>query len=236
MATGVLLIGSTGTGKSTAIESLNPEETMVISISGKPLPFRGHKKKYTKMVLDIDNWNRAEGTYPKVLEKGNIYHVKDILGSWRVTKAVLEMCLKSKKYKNIIIDDFGYLIINEYLHKIRLNDRSWDRFEDIADHIQQIVSTINNDDSDKLVILTAHEEVDSFGYKKLKTIGKMLDEKICIEGLFSIVLFSEHTDEGYYFVTQADSSSGKSPRGMFEELRIQNDCQFVRDKILEYEE
>ena len=64
----------------------------------------------------------------------------------------------------------------------------------------------------------------------------MLDEKICIEGLFSIVLFSEHTDEGYYFVTQADSSSGKSPRGMFEELRIQNDFQFVRDKILEYEE
>ena len=191
---------------------------------------------YTPMVLDIENWTKAEGTYPKVITKGNFYNVKDVLGSWRVTKAVLEMCLKSKKFKNIIIDDFGYLIVKEFLHKIRMNDRSWDRFEDIADHIEQIVSTIGNDESDKLVVLTAHEELDADGKRKLKTIGKMLDERICIEGLFTIVLCSEHDDDGYYFETQENNSNAKSPRGMFDDLKIPNNLQYVRDKILEYEE
>lgn len=134
-----------------------------------------------------------------------------------------------------VIDDAGYLLSFEMFK--RANETGYGKFTDMAKNFFDMLDFINTQlPSDVIVYITMHTEDDSEMHKvKVKTIGKMLDQNLKIEGLFSIVLRAVQTEDGYKFVTRDDMvSTAKSPIGMWEEDMIDNDLKAVDTTIREY--
>jgi len=220
MSNAILVLGKTGSGKSTSVETLNPEETFMINVVGKDLPFRGGKKKYSA-------------------EKKNYFEASNYAKILNVMKSVND---KAPHIKTLIIDDMQYIMSYEFMTS---NTSGFDKFNEIAEHMFAIINLAKNMRDDLEVIFLAHteENVDSMGQKsyKIKTIGKLLDDKITIEGLFTIVLMAEQREVGmetqFGFRTRGTvRDTVKSPKGMFEEEYIPNDLKLVIDKIKEYNE
>jgi len=133
----------------------------------------------------------------------------------------------------IIIDDFQYIMANEFMR--RSKEKSYDKFNDIGFNAWSIINHAQSVDSDIRVYFMSHVETDMNGKTKIKTIGKMLDEKITLEGLFTIVLGASVSDSKYTFATQnGGSDTLKSPMGMFDDLHIDNDLKMIDDTIIEY--
>ena len=108
-------------------------------------------------------------------------------------------------------------------------------YNDIADSFWNLTEQIKKLPNDKIVYILMHEDKNEFGDVKPKTIGKLIDDKVCLEGLFSIVLRAKKVDKNYFFFTQStDGDVAKSPIGMFDELYIENDLKLVDDKIREF--
>jgi len=219
------IVGETGSGKSRSIKNLNPAETVVMNTVGKSLPFQGWKKNYTKMT-DIS---------------GNFYISDD------AEKIISVMHLVSDKrpeIKSIICDDFQYLMSNEFMN--RASEKGYDKFTDIAKHAWMVLDHGRRLRDDLNVFILTHDQIvmeDFAPKRKMKTIGKLLDDKITLEGMFSVVLFTDVTKEKdkdvltYKFITQSDgSTTGKSPEGMFKSLKIDNDLKLVSDSIKSYYE
>ena len=226
MAQGVLIIAESGAGKSTSIETLDPKETFIINVANKPLPFKGWKKKYTI-------WSKENPS-------GNMYD--------KATPESIEACVKyvSEKrpeIKNIIIDDFQYMSSFEFFDKA--NEKGYEKFTQIGAHLARIARMPKDMREDLLIFFLTHAEeaTDMEGKRKFKakTIGKMVDEKLTLEGLFSIVLFgkAKRNKDGeirYVFETQTNGENTcKSPRGMFPTLEVANDLQLVVKAIKDYE-
>jgi hypothetical protein len=226
MAQGVLIIAESGAGKSTSIEALNPKETFIINVANKPLPFKGWKKKYTI-------WSKDNPT-------GNMYD--------KATPENIEACIKyvSEKrleIKNLIVDDFQYMSSFEFFDKA--NEKGYEKFTSIGAHLARISKMPKDLRDDLTVVFLTHAEegTDVEGKRKFKakTIGKMVDEKLTLEGLFSVVLFGKvkKNKEGeirYIFETQTTGDNTcKSPRGMFESFEIPNDLNYVIKCMKDYE-
>ena len=137
----------------------------------------------------------------------------------------------SKEYKSIVVDDFQYLMANEFMR--RSTERGYDKFTDIARHAWDIADTVSKLPADVIVYIMCHLDTDgNTGAEKIKTIGKLLDEKICLEGMSTIVLKTNVTDGQYYFITQNNGKdTTKSPAGMFPAYAIDNDLHYVDQKI-----
>lgn len=229
MANVIAVVGDTGQGKSTSIESLNPAETTIINVVGKPLPFKGWRSKY-KTPAQAD---KSKG------ERANLLVTSDYK---LITNAIAELA-KTPTVKNIVLDDFQYLMSGEYMD--RAKERGYDKFTEMALHVWDLLKQARSLRDDLNIICLTHDEevADSGGdvtVRKMKTIGKMLDQKVTLEGLFTVVLFTEvHSSEAgnkYYFRTQTDGvTRAKSPKGMFDEVLIPNDLQYVIERIYEYE-
>ena len=134
-----------------------------------------------------------------------------------------------------VIDDAGYLLSFEMFK--RANETGYSKFTDMAKNFFDMLDFINTKlPNDIIVYITMHTEDDSEMHRvKVKTIGKMLDQNLKIEGLFSIVLRAVQTEDGYKFVTRDDMvSTAKSPIGMWEEDMIDNDLKEVDRVIREY--
>lgn len=148
--------------------------------------------------------------------------------------------LYSTQSKSIVIDDAGYLITNEFMrnHGNGKGNAVFSMYNDIADHFWNLIQFIvNKVQEDKIVYVVMHEETNDFGEIKPKTIGKLLDEKVNIEGMFTIVLRSVYQDNKYQFVTQSiDGSVAKSPIGLFTDEYIDNDLLLVDKAIRKYYE
>jgi len=140
---------------------------------------------------------------------------------------------KSKK-KTIVIDDAQYLMANEFMR--RALEKGYDKFTEIANNFWTLINGITNGlDNDVIVYFLMHTDTSDDGCEKAKTIGKMLDEKICIEGMVSIVLKTAVKDGVYKFVTQNNGrDTVKSPLGMFTTFEIDNDLKIVDQTIREY--
>lgn len=203
MATAVLIMGESGSGKSASLRNFAPNEISVFNVTSKPLPFKQGKTKIPK----IDN----------------------------ATYADIANALANPNKRAYVIDDAGYLLSFEMFK--RANETGYSKFTDMAKNFFDMLDFINTKlPNDIIVYITMHTEDDSEMHRvKVKTIGKMLDQNLKIEGLFSIVLRAVQTEDGYKFVTRDDMvSTAKSPIGMWEDDMIDNDLKAVDATIREY--
>lgn len=205
MGIGVLIIGKSGSGKSASLRNFKKEDVGIINVISKPLPF---ENKNGLITVNTDNY-----------------------------ASVFDLLEKSKA-KSIVIDDAGYLISNQFMRKhsnVGNGNAVYNLYNDLADNYWQVTEKIKQLPDNKIVYIMMHIERNDFGDIKPKTIGKLLDDKICLEGLFSIVLRSKKVDQNYYFFTQStENDVAKSPMGMFNDLFIDNDLKFVDDRIREF--
>ena len=142
--------------------------------------------------------------------------------------------MQTTNKKVIVIDDTQYLMCNEFMR--RATEKGYDKFTEIAQNFWSlVVQEVNKLPSDTIVYLLCHTATDENGVEKMKTIGKLVDEKITPEGLFTIVLKTAVSDGNYAFVTQNNGKDTvKSPEGMFSTYAINNDLKYVDEKIRNY--
>lgn len=144
--------------------------------------------------------------------------------------------LKKAAKKCYVIDDSQYLLCFEMFD--RAKETGYQKFTDMAQHFYTLIQTILRDTPDDVIVYFLHHtELTADGKRKAKTIGKMLDEKLTLEGLFTIVLICETDGERHWFTTQSDGmTTAKSPIGMFAEREIDNDLKMVDETIRKYYE
>lgn len=203
----VLIIGKSGTGKSTSLRNM-PADTGIVNVLGKPLPFK------TKI---------------KPVQYTDYNTIKYLVGKSNATR--------------FVIDDAGYLITDEFMKGHGVKGQSgnsvFDLYNNMADHFYDLIRFIStNLAPEKIVYIIMHEDQsEAFGTVKPKTIGKLLDDKVCVEGMFTIVLRSMSDGGRYFFRTQTDGQDvAKSPLGMFAEKEIDNDLAVVDKTIRKYYE
>lgn len=151
----------------------------------------------------------------------------------------VDAAIKKSKKKVVVIDDAGYLITNMFMkgHAATGGGNSvFSLYNQMADNFWFLIDSIKRlEDPDKIVYLMMHEEQNDMGAVKPKTIGKLLDEKVCIEGLFTIVLRAEKSGDRYIFKTRTNGLDvTKTPIGMFEDEEIDNDLKLVDRTIRDY--
>ena len=195
----VLLIGGSGSGKTTSFRNMPANETAIINVTNKPLPYRD---KGQKVVSTRD--------YSQIMS-----------------------AIKGTKKKAIIIDDSGYLMSFENFDKA--NVKGYDKFTTMAQNYYKLIESARDLDNEKICYIVMHEELDEDGKLKPKAIGKMLNQQLCIEGLFTIVLRYKYENGQYLIQTKTDGSSVvKSPIDLFEDNEIPNDLYEVDKKIRNY--
>ena len=194
----VLIMGESGSGKSTSLRNFKQEEVAIFNVAGKPFPFRN---KFSALTED------------------NPETIMNIL--------------RKNKMNCYVIDDSQYLMAFKLI--ARLNEKGYEKYTEIARDFRNMVDTIVKDTSeDTIVYFLHHVEQRDDGHYKAKTSGKMIDNWLTLEGLFSIVLMAVTDGKKHTFITQSDGTTTcKSPMGMFN-LEIENDLKFVDTTIREY--
>ncbi len=204
MAQMLLIMGESGTGKSTSMRNCDPATTAVVNPVGKPLPFKG---KFTMINSEVE--------------------------SRKICKFMKEQVAAGKKL--IVVDDFQYILSVPYMNRIKEN--GWDKWNDFGANYFEIIEVCKELPDDVVVAYMTHTETLENGVTTIKLIGKLLREKITIEGLFTIVLRTGVNEGKYYFYTQnSGKDTVKSPMGMFPAYAIDNDLNYVADKIRNFYE
>ena len=205
MAIPVLIIGKSGSGKSTSLRTcVDNDNFNVINVLNKPFPFRGKIKS-----ASTDDYNQ-----------------------------VMKWLIQSPA-RSIVIDDAGYLITNMFMKghsNAGAGNAVFSFYNKIGDHFWNLIEFIKNSvPEEKIVYIIMHEDTDDFGNIRPKTIGKLLDEKVCIEGMFTIVLRCITESGKHYFVTQTtENDVAKTPVDMFKDVKIDNDLLLVDKTIRKY--
>lgn len=202
MAEKILIMGESGTGKSTSLRNCDPKVTAVVNPVGKPLPFRG---KFD-MLNGITECDRIVEWMKAAVNRGK---------------------------KIIVVDDFQYILSIPYMNRIK--EAGWDKWNDFGSNYFGIIDVCAELPEDVIVYYMTHTETLENGITTIKLIGKLLREKITIEGLFTTVLRTSVQDGKYYFLTQnSGKDTVKSPLGMFDSYAIENDLNYVDEKIRNY--
>lgn len=204
MAQMVLVLGESGTGKSTSLRNCDPATTAVVNPVGKPLPFKG---KFTML--------------------------NSVTDARKIIKFMKEQAAVGKKL--IAVDDFQYILAVPYMNRIK--ETGWDKYNDFGSNYFEIIKSCKDLPDDVVVAFYSHLETLDNGLVTIKLIGKLLREKVTIEGLFTVVLRTGVNEAKYYFYTQnSGKDTVKSPIGMFPAYAIDNDMNYVADKIRNYYE
>ena len=216
MSVSVLIIGESGTGKSTSIRNLDPKETFIINVLNKPLPFRGYKKHYTP----FSNENPA----------GNHYSTDNYE---KIEKLIEGINKNNPEIKNLIIDDFQFIISNEFIS--RAMEKGYDKFSQMGQHFASILYKLKECRGDLNCIVMSHCEIGEDGKSRMKTVGKMIDQYLKPEGIFTFVFHTTIREGQYKFITKNDGVHvAKSPMGLFEEKLIDNDLKIILKEINDY--
>lgn len=220
------IVGNSGTGKSTSIRTLDPKSTFIINVARKPLPFRGAKKNYIPLTKDGDKWI------------GNLYNTSDVNQIANVLKMINA---QRPDIQTVVIEDAQYIMAFEAMD--RSAEKGYEKFTQMASNFYSVLKNAMNLRDDLKVFVLTHAENTGDALNpsyKIKTIGKMIDSMITVEGLFTYVFFTdvvkgENDVPQYKLITQSDgTTTAKTPMGCFEELRIDNDLQYICNKIDEY--
>lgn len=194
----VLLIGQSGSGKSTSLRNFTKDEVAVVNVLGKPLPFKSDIKA------------------PKCDDYASI--LKAIAGT---------------KKKTIVIDDANYLITNEFMNKSSV--KGFDKYNEMGNNFFNLINGIKNIEGGKTVYLIMHEDTDENGNVKPKTIGKLLDDKVNIQGMFTVCIRSMFDNGNYIFRLKTNGQDCvKTPFGMFETDTMENDLKEFDKVVREY--
>ena len=208
----VLIAGESGSGKTYSIKNLNPDDVGIFLCEKNRLPFRKQFPAYKVRNMKTDD--------DKIIRQS----------------AVIQTMLRNpqKPKKIYIIDDSQYIMANEFFD--RASETGFQKFTDIGCNFRNLIHLVNNElPDDVIVYFLHHPETDgNTGKLKAKTIGKLLDEKLTLEGCFDIVLFCRTDGQDHWFQTQSDgTNTAKSPEEMFEE-KIPNDLDIVDSTIRDY--
>ena len=202
MAQKILIMGESGTGKTTSLRNCDPNITAIVNPVGKPLPFRG-------------KFDTLDG----------------VTESEQIVKYMEEKVKEGKKI--IVVDDFQYILSIPFMNRIK--EAGWDKWNDFGSNYFEIIDYCPMLPDNVTVYFLTHTETLDNGITTIKLIGKMLREKITIEGLFTTVLRTQVVDGKYYFLTQnSGKDTVKSPIGMFGSYAIDNDLKYVDEKIRNY--
>jgi hypothetical protein len=233
MANLIGVVTESGFGKSTSIgenkelniEGLIPKETVIVNVKGKALPFRGWKKQYS---IGIS----SGGNYVAIADAQEIIKITEYINNNRL------------EIKNLVYDDFQYIMAEQFMNDALKS--GYDKFSRLGKNIYDLLKVASNCREDLNVFVLTHSDEKKVGNEetyKMKTIGKMLDEKVTLEGLFTILLYGKQSFDTTekkvtkQFVTNYDGQyPAKSPYGMFTDLYIPNDLGYVARKIKEYNE
>lgn len=214
MSIATMILGQSGTGKTTSLRNLDPAQVLLIQAVKKPLPFK------------------AAGWLPwtQATPNGSIIHTDDahvICGAMQRTKKQI-----------IVVDDFQYILANEFMRRVLDNEtgnQAFAKYNEIARKAWDILMTAGKLPDDVRVYILAHTQEDESGRIKAKTIGKLLDEKITMEGLLTIVMRTAVVNGTYVFSTQNNGlDTVKTPMGMFDSEHIDNDLKAVDHAICDY--
>ena len=209
MSIATLILGNSGSGKSTSLRNLDPAKTLLIQCINKPLPFRavGWKKRIS------------------LKSEGNIIQTSD--------PVVIEKIMRQSPHEIVVIDDYQSVMVNELL--ARSSEKGYDKFTDIAKAAWNVFNAAGALADHRRVYILAHTQTDDFGQVRMKTVGKMVDNTLVPEGYFTIVLRTEVVNGVYKFSTQSNGQDCcKSPVGMFPDLHIDNDLAVVDEQISEF--
>lgn len=194
----ILMIGASGTGKSTSLRNFKGDEVAVINVLGKPLPFKSDIK-----AAKCDDY------------------------------ATILNSIANTDKKIIIIDDANYLITNEFMNKASI--KGYEKYTEMANNFWNLINGIKNIEGGKTVYLIMHEDTDENGYIKPKTIGKLLDEKCNIQGLFTICIRTMFDNGNYIFRLKTNGQDCvKTPFGMFENDIMENDLKEFDKVVRDY--
>ena len=189
--------------------------------SGKSASMRNFKQS------DVSVLNVASKPFP-------FKNVNGITKADKATYGMIKGAVSSGRTLSYVIDDAQYLMAFESFEKA--NETGYGKFTTMAKNYQEMLRYIQEDTSpDTIVYVLQHIDTNEDGKIKAKTLGKMLDQQLTVEGLFTIVLLCEASEKGHYLVTQSDGTNPcKSPMGMFDDVKIDNDLKRVDDIIREY--
>ena len=151
----------------------------------------------------------------------------------RPSYGVIMKKLRENARRAYFVDDANYLMA--FQNFALANQKGYDKFTTMAVNFEQLLEAANATDADTITYFAMHPDYDEMGRMKPKTIGKMLDNQLCVEGMFPIVLVAERMEDGYKFVTQTDGQTcAKSPMGLFDAPTIDNDLKMVDTAIRGY--
>lgn len=215
MARVIGLIGESGSGKTTAMRNLNPASTFYIDCDKKGLSWKGWREQYNK---DRDNY-RALDDQSLVLQIFRFINTKE----------------KYKHIKVIVVDTLNGIMVADEMR--RMKEKGYDKWQDLAIAVYDIIDTALTMRDDLTIIFVAHSQTerDDSGYMftRMKTSGKKLD-KIVLESKMTTVLYAESKDGEYVLHTRSDKSTAKTPMGAFEQDEIPNDMAEVLKVLEEY--
>ena len=206
----ILIIGKSGRGKTTSMENLPPDQTHLISIMGKALPFMN--------AMDyVEGVNLTVSSDPQRIQMQ------------------MKKVAQDQSVNYLVIDDNQYVMATEFMDKALV--KGYDKFTIMARNMWNILTLATKLRPGLKIFVMTHEE-DTGTERKMKTLGKLLDDKITCEGLATIVLYADVSGEKdnrrYFFTTQSDGmTNAKSPRGMFP-YQMPNDLKKVADRMDEY--
>lgn len=203
----ILIYGKSGSGKSRSLKNFAEDEIFLVNVERKSLPFR---KKF-KYIYSSDQADKIMGGLAKM------------------------------PTKTAVIDDAGYILTNRFMRENGVNRSGsavFDTYNNIGRDFWGLLEFIKTKLAEDIIVyILMHDETDDYGNVKLKMMGKLLEQKVCVEGMVTICLRCIIEDDKHYFVTNSDGSDiSKSPEDMFEENRIENDLKAVDTIIRKYYE
>jgi len=209
MSIATLILGHSGSGKSTSLRNMDPKKTLLIQCIKKPLPFRA------------PGWKVREN----LRSDGNVIRTDD--------PALIEKIMRNSPHEIVVIDDYQAVMVNELM--ARSAERGYEKFTDIGKNAWNIFRAAGDLAEHRRVYILAHTQTDDFGAVRMKTVGKMVDQTLVPEGFFTTVLRTEVTNGVYQFSTQTNGQDCcKSPIGMFPDRHIENDLATVDKAICAY--
>ena len=205
-----MIIGTSGSGKTTSLEKLDPKQTFYIDADGKGLSWKGWRKQYNK-----ENKNYFQCDAPE-----QIFSLMQTIDE------------KQKQIKFIVIDTLNGCMVADEMR--RSKEKTYDKWVDLAQSVYNIVDYSNKMRDDLTVILIGHTQTSDDGFTCMLTNGRKLN-KICLESKMTTVLLSQINDNGeYVFETRAKNSTAKTPRGAFDVDEIPNDITLVIDALKDF--